>query len=349
MNKITIFQLIIIVLLSIILGVIIFAGQQTDTQNTNQDKTVATSTQEQFSNITFSTTADLGTKQITIGFPPWPGATVKSEVVASILRKVGYDVSTQQMDAGIVYTSLADKQIDITVAGWLPTTHESYWNTVGNELDVAGINVTQTWLGLGVPDHVDAQITSIEDLKTNTTFGEKVDYTITGIEPGAGIMENTETAIATYGLDNWTLQSSSASAMLTVLQEAFDDSSPIVTTVWQPHSSFAIGNIRKLDDPKGIYNNPKATRLFLEKHAPSYMETDIASDVIASVVYKGFAEDAPRAYNLLQHFSIPSETQSQWILDFSINEKNPSNIAQNYIIQNQDTIQNWLSQPSDDS
>ena len=341
MNKTSIFQIVIIVLLVVILGVIIYAGQQSGRQ-TKQNATSTDTAKQTMPDL--STTMELGKQELTVAFPPWPGATVKSQVVAEVLSGMGYTVETKQMDAGIVYTSLADKQVDINVAGWLPTTHQSYWQEKGDQLEIAGVNVTTTWLGLGVPAHVDESIQSITDLKNADAFGKSVDYNITGIEPGAGIMQNTETALAEYGLTEWNLQSSSAASMLTALQEAFEKKDPIIATVWQPHSSFAVGDLRKLKDPNGIYNDPEATRSFLEEHAPSYADAEVSSDVLASVVYQGFKQDAPAAYAFLENFTIPAETQSQWIYTFNVEEVKPETIATQYLRQNADTVQSWIPQ-----
>ena len=358
MNRTTIFQLVIIVLLVIVLAVIIIVGQQTGetertatstdatttdaTSSQDQDQDRSSQFQKQLQQVSISTDAPLGKDTITIGLPPWPGATVKSQVVSAILEKMGYTTKIKEMDPGIVYTSLADKQIDMTVAGWLPTTHESYWNEKGDALEIAGINVTTTWLGLGVPSYVDKDIRSLSDLKGETEFGKQVSYTITGIDPGAGVMKSTEKALEQYDLSKWTLQQSSAAAMLTEVQKAFDEQRPIIATVWQPHSTFAVGDLRKLKDPQNIYNDPEATKQFLQKHAPEYADADVSSDVLASVVYTGFKEDAPAAYTFLQNFTVPAETQSEWIYKFNVKDRSPESIAAEYIVNNTDTVQQWV-------
>src|SRR5699024_12714412 len=53
-----------------------------------------------------------------------------------------------------------------------------------------------------------------DEEETAEDFGDDVDWTSTGIDPGAGIMNNTETAIDEYGLDDWTVEESSETARL---------------------------------------------------------------------------------------------------------------------------------------
>jgi glycine betaine/proline transport system substrate-binding protein len=90
---------------------------------------------------------------IKFGLPPWPGVTVKSNVVKVILEEQGYNVELNQLDAGITYAKLADGDLDVSLAGWLPTTHEEYWTQYGNQLEMVHVNVGKTALGLAVPTY----------------------------------------------------------------------------------------------------------------------------------------------------------------------------------------------------
>ncbi len=61
-----------------------------------------------------------------------------------------------------------------------------------------------------------------QDGDTTKTVGESVDYKITGIDPGAGIMEATEKVLAEYDLDDWDLTTGSSAAMTASLKKAYD-------------------------------------------------------------------------------------------------------------------------------
>jgi len=181
---------------------------------------------------------------------------------------------------------------------------------------------------------------------TTQAFGERVNYEIIGIDPGAGIMQSTEEALETYELEGWTLKTSSAAAMLTAVQDAVASEEPVIATVWEPHSTFAVADLRKLNDPQNIYNKPDQTRAFLEEFAPDFRDADVSSDVLASVVYKGFADDAPAAYAFLQEFNVPAETQSQWIFEFNVEDRSADDVATSYIEAHASTTETWL--PADD-
>jgi len=163
------------------------------------------------------------------------------------------------------------------------------------------------------------------------SFGGEVDYIVTGIDPGAGITSLTKEALKKYGLRDWSQKTSSTAAMQAALQDALKNKEPIVVTAWQPHSVFALGDMRKLDDPKTVYNKPEKTRRFLKEVAPEFADAPVASDVALTLTYKGFKEDAPAAYRFLKGFNIGADTQSQWIYDYSVEEKPASEVASEYV------------------
>ncbi len=174
------------------------------------------------------------------------------------------------------------------------------------------------------------------------SFGEKVDYKITGIEPGAGMSGISEDIIEEYNLTGWSYQPSSCSAMLASMQDAYKNGEAIVVTGWEPHSLFALGDMRKLEDPKNIWNKPDETKKWLREYAPRWADAEVASDVAATVAYKGFRDDAPAAYELLSRFNIPSDHQSQWIYAYTIEEREPGEIAQEYLENHPEMKESWM-------
>lgn len=180
-------------------------------------------------------------------------------------------------------------------------------------------------------------------------FGEQLEYNIVGIEPGAGIMINTENAMEEYGLSQagWVLQESSSAAMMAAFQDAVANQEPVVVTLWEPHALFSVTDIRKLDDPNNIYNNPQATTEFLQQYAPDWAEAEVASDVIATVVYQGFAEDAPAAFEFFRNFQVEADVQSDWIFELTVQERDPDEIAAEYIEQNRELADSW--KPAEDA
>src|SRR5699024_12506052 len=84
-----------------------------------------------------------------------------------------------------------------TTTAWMQATQEHYWNQYQDDLEEIAVIVDKATLALTVPQYVvdEYGIEEMDDLTANEEFGEDVDWTITGIDPGAGIMKNTEIAL----------------------------------------------------------------------------------------------------------------------------------------------------------
>ncbi len=125
--------------------------------------------------------------------------------------------------------------------------------------------------------------TTVAKYDASKSLGKQINYTITGIDAGAGEMETTEKALDAYGLTkkNWQLQTSSTAAMTTQLGKAIKNHQPIVVTGWQPHWMFTKYDLKFLKDPKGIYGT---------------------TENIHTIARKGLKKDKPSAYTVLNRF-----------------------------------------------
>ncbi|MFJ4835508.1 ABC transporter permease/substrate binding protein [Streptomyces sp. NPDC088747] len=192
-------------------------------------------------------------KKISIGYIPWDEGIASTFLWQEILEQRGYEVETKQLDAGPLYTSLAQGDIDFQTDAWLPTTHAEYWKKYGKDLDDLGSWYGPTSLELSVPSYM-KDVDSLDDLKGKAAeFGGK----ITGIESSAGMMGLLKTKVLKeYGLDKeYEVVDSSTPAMLAELKRAYAKQEPIVTTLWSPHWAYSDYDLKKLKDPKGAWGS----------------------------------------------------------------------------------------------
>ncbi|ALX50612.1 glycine/betaine ABC transporter substrate-binding protein [Lentibacillus amyloliquefaciens] len=265
------------------------------------------------------TVSEIGQKELTIPYVAWSSAVASNHVMEVVLEEAGYDVTLKQVNSGAMYTSVSDGSADATVCVWLPHTDASYWEEYKEDLEHLGPNLEGAPLGLVVPEYMD--VNSIEDLKNNTnSVGDNTDYTITGIEPGAGQMKLTEEEVMPeYGLDDWTLQASSSATMATSLGDAIENEEPIVVTLWSPHWTFSEYDLKYLEDPKNIYGDP---------------------DNINTIVRKGLKEDAPKAQKILDQFKWSKDQIGEVMV--KINEgMDPAKAAEEWVSNNQDAVSEW--------
>ncbi|MFK4998451.1 glycine betaine ABC transporter substrate-binding protein [Bacillus sp. N9] len=151
------------------------------------------------------------------------------------------------------------------------------------------------------------------------SVGKGVDYKITGIDPGAGIMQATETAIEEYELNDWELVSGSGTAMTAALKKAYDKEEPIIVTGWNPHWMFSKYDLKYLEDPKGIYGG---------------------AEEIHSIGRLNLEEDHPEAFKVLQQFKWEDTDMGAIMVDIQDGEK-PEVAAQNWIDANQEKVAEW--------
>jgi len=160
-----------------------------------------------------------------------------------------------------------------------------------------------------------------EETSSNETksMSEQLDYTITGIEPGAGIMQLTELTLEEYeNLDGWKVSESSTAGMLTMLDKAYKNEEPIIVTGWNPHWKFASYDLKYLEDPKGTYGE---------------------IENINTITRKGLKEDMPIAYEILDRFYWDPEDMETVMFDAQTVSFEEA--AAKWVEDNQDKVAQW--------
>ncbi|MNO62755.1 Glycine betaine/carnitine transport binding protein GbuC precursor [compost metagenome] len=259
-------------------------------------------------------------KDITLAYVAWDSEIASTNVVKEVLEsKLNYNVEMLQVDAGPMYVGIADGSADAMVSAWLPSTHgENYYEPNKDQFEDLGANLEGTKNGLVVPTYMD--MNTIEDLKKDEV-GKSLDYTITGIEPGAGIMMQAEKAIVDYDLKEWNLLESSSAAMVKVLQDAYDKQEPVVITGWTPHWIFADMDLKYLEDPKGIFGG---------------------SEQIHTLVRLGLKEDQPEAYRFLDQFVWTPADMESVMVDIS-GGMSEEEAAQKWVAANEAKVNEWIA------
>lgn len=192
---------------------------------------------------------DLGT--ITLGFlPSWTDGLSTAWLLKDQLERIGYTVEFEELtEAAILYTGLANGDVDIYPSAWSELTHREYMEEYGDQLEDLGAYYDNAKLTIAVPEYMD-DINSIEDLKGNA---DRFDGEIMGIEPSAGLTNQTETVMMPeYGLDGeYELVTSSTATMLASLDDAIENEEDIVVTLWRPFWANNAFPVKDLEDPKG--------------------------------------------------------------------------------------------------
>ncbi len=252
---------------------------------------------------------------ITLSYVTWDTEIASTNVIAEVLRQAGYTVEITPLDNAIMWSSVATGEADAMVGAWLPNTHAPQFEQYGDQMEDLGPNLEGAITGITVP-------TYMEDVNTIEDLSDEANQTITGIEPGAGVVAAAEQAVETYSnLSDWTVQTSSSGAMTTELGTAIANEEEIVITGWSPHWMFQEYDLKYLEDTEGVFGD---------------------GETINTMVRNGVQEEMPEAYQILDNFYW--EVADMEEVMSAINEgEDPQQAAQAWIEANQDKVDQWLA------
>lgn len=151
-------------------------------------------------------------------------------------------------------------------------------------------------------------------------YGEEMDYQITGIEPGAGVVAAAESTTEEYeSLEGWEVVTSSSGAMATELGAAIENEEPIIVTGWSPHWKFQKYDLKYLEDPKGVFGG---------------------EETIKTMARKGLEEEKPEANKIIDQFQWESADIESIMLEVS-DGTDVEEAAATWIEANSDKVAEW--------
>lgn len=263
---------------------------------------------------TAGTAATVGEGQkIELAYVEWDTEVASTNVIGKVLEDLGYDVKLTPLDNAVMWEAVASGEADAMVAAWLPGTHAAQFKKYGDKMVNLGPNLEGAAIGLVVPTYME-DVTSIEDL------ADHADKSITGIEPGAGVVAAAERSLDDYSnLEGWKVQTSSSGAMATSLGQAYENEEEIIITGWSPHWMFQKYDLKYLEDPKGTFGE---------------------AETINTMVRKGLEKDLPKAYKVLDNFNWSPEEMEEIMLAVQ-NGESPEDAAAAWVEANQDRVDEW--------
>ncbi len=256
--------------------------------------------------------------RLELTYVEWSSEVASTNVIKTVLEKAGYEVEITPVSAAIMWQAISSGDADGMVAAWLPTTHGHYLEKMKQDVVDLGANLVGTRIGLVVPSYV--TIDSIGELNAHA---EKFDGQIIGIDPGAGIMSKTETAIKKYNLEEkFELMGGSGATMTAVLADAIGNQKWVAVTGWTPHWKFARWDLKYLKDPENVYGG---------------------EEEIHTIVRKGLKGDMPEAYAILDRFQWTPEEMQQVMVWNREEGADPAETARRWVKENPEKVQEWLS------
>ncbi|KMK77764.1 glycine betaine ABC transporter substrate-binding protein [Alkalihalobacillus pseudalcaliphilus] len=190
------------------------------------------------------------------------------------------------------------------------------WKRTGLAL---GLSAALVLAACGTDDDTANNDTNGDDGESSTAVAESLDYTITGIDAGAGVVAAAQDALDVYDLEGYEVQMSSSAAMTSALGTAIDNEEPIVVTGWNPHWKFAEYDLKYLEDPEGVFG---------------------AAEDIHTITRLGLADEMPEAVEVLGNFFWTEDDMGVIMNDIN-NGADPEAAAQEWFDNNQDKVAEW--------
>lgn len=251
-------------------------------------------------------------KDINLAYVEWDTEIASTNVVGAVLEDLGYNVTLTPLDNAIMWEAVSNGEADAMVAAWLPHTHAAQYDKYKDDLLELGPNLEGAKIGFVVPSYM--KVDSIEDLT------DEAGKTITGIEPGAGVVAASENALEEYdNLKDWSVQTSSSGAMTVALEQAIEGDNDIIVTGWSPHWKFAKYDLKYLEDPKEVFGGEEKINTFTRKDLD---------------------KDMPNAYAVLDAFEWTSDDLESVMLEVT-DGKDPKEAARDWIEANKDKVDAW--------
>ena len=131
-------------------------------------------------------------QEIELAYVEWDSEVASTNVIGKVLEDLGYDVKLTPLDNAVMWQSVSTGEADAMVSAWLPgNTRCPIGQSMATNWLILGANLEGAAIGLVVPTYME-DVNSIEDL------ADHAGKTITGIEPGAGVVAATERALEDY-------------------------------------------------------------------------------------------------------------------------------------------------------
>lgn len=246
-------------------------------------------------------------------------------VVGGVLERLGHELTVVEGNHPDIYRRLANREVDMLVASWLPHAHGPLQAPIADQLVEAATLYEDAKLYWAVPAHVPvAAVRSIDDLK-KPDVRRQMENDIVGVGPGSGLMVGSAKIMQQYGLDaaGYTLRVAPALEWAKKLADASASGKWMVMPLWRPQYLNAVYPVRVLEEPQGVFG------------------TDRAVVVVRKETWNALPQRTRTVLSRV-HLGIPAvtELERQIVAD----GKPARQVAQEWMAANAKTVEGWFAE-----
>lgn len=217
-------------------------------------------------------------------------------VVQAILERDGHVVASSAAAHEHMFERYGHCEVDLLVSAWLPASHGAYLEPFEATTRRLGV-LYRPYCIWGVPDYVPEELVGeIADLVKPEVL-VRMDRTIQGINPGAGISRFSQAMLQAYDLEaaGYRFQSGSEADCFDGYERAVREGRWVVIPLWHPQYLHHRYRIRTLHEPKGLLGGVDEATLIVRREVkplihPRTLETlanlELGNDVVTRLDYR---------------------------------------------------------------
>ena len=265
----------------------------------------------------------------------WSGAQISAQLAGKVLEKAGYKVEYVTAGNYPHFTGLAEGEISASVEIWLNNVGEIFPKVLaeGKITDIGslGLVTKEGWIYPKFMEELCPALPSWEALKDPACVsvlaapdtmpnGRFLDYP-------ADWGSRAATIIADNNLPLTAVPSGSEGAMIAELRAAAAARTPLVMMFWAPHFILAEAEVGWIEMPPCVEDT--------NEHCIKAPDVD-------KVVWSGFAEKWPAAFEILKAFQVSTEDQQNMMLDLNSQSGTLHSVTTALVAENEAVWKPWV-------
>ena len=208
------------------------------------------------------------TKPVRLGHIDLSFHQASAAVVQAILQRDGHEVVMSAYPHEEMFRRFGENEVDLLVSAWLPDSHGAYLTPLLESTRKLGV-LYQPYCIWGVPDYVpESAVSEIADLLKPDVLA-RMDRTLQGINPGAGISRFSKMMVQAYGLDaaGYHFEPGSEAQCFDGYEQAVSEQRWRVVPLWHPQYLHHRYRIRALREPLGLLGGADDATLLIRRAA----------------------------------------------------------------------------------
>lgn len=250
---------------------------------------------------------------------------VTAGVVQAVLERLGHRVEIKTGSHAQIFPQLGAGEVDLLVAAWLPHGHAVYWEQYGSQSDALAVLYEGARFDWMVPTYVPvSEVASVADL-TRPEVRARMARTIQGTGRDSGNMMLSAEVMKAYGLDaaGYELVPGNLAQFHLAYDQRIAAQAWFVMPLWRPHYINRIGNMRALEEPRGLLG-------------PASNGTLVAS--------RAWVQRAPpRTLAVLRRLHLGLDAVAEMDHAVNVDKLEPRAAAHQWMERNRDTVSRWFA------